>query len=209
MRIKNIKLSGLIGLVGAGIAMATLGCATGGYGSTTPEEFAMWRAAEEGNLEAQRRLAVDLSPNSAPGGAAPDAGHAAFWFKEACKKRYANAAVEFLEFAENEQLRFRDPRHVSHALACLHGAIEQGHRDAIRAGATRAATHEKDFRRAYYLYALLAKADPAFAERRWDITDHLISGEPERLDQRAADWLAINMLKGDDDFLRELTAERG
>lgn len=91
-----------LGLVSAGMAVVAFGCATGGYHSTTPEEHAMWRAAEVGNLEAQRRVAVDLIPHSAPGGAEPDAEHAAFWFKEACDQRYANAAVDFLEFAEHE-----------------------------------------------------------------------------------------------------------
>ncbi|MFK7895373.1 MAG: hypothetical protein AB8G23_06035 [Myxococcota bacterium] len=195
-----------IGLLATGMTLTALGCATGGYHSTTPEEHAMWRAAEAGNLEAQRRVAVDLSPNSAPEGARIDSGHAAFWYQEACSQRYANAAVDFLRFAEYEEARTRDSLYLSQALACLHSAIEQGHRAAIRAGATRAAKSEKDFRRAYYLYALLAKEDPAFADRRWEIADQLIQGEPERIEERAAEWLSRNSLKGDDDFLRELSS---
>lgn len=205
----RIKRDFVLGLVIAGMAVAAFGCAAGSYHSTTPEEHAMWRAAEMGNLEAQRRVAVDLSPHSAPGGAEPDAEHAAFWFQEACKRRYANAAVDFLQFAEHEQLRSRDSRFLSQALACLYSAIEQGHRDAIRAGAIRAATHEQDDRRAYYLFALMAEEDPLFADRRWDIAERLIPGEPERIEKRAADWRAIHALKDDDDFFRELSAERG
>jgi TPR repeat protein len=193
----------VLALVGVGAATMTLGCAAGAYNSTTPAEHAMWRAAEAGNPEAQRRVAVDLTPHSKPGGAAPDAGHAAFWFKEACKQRYANAAVEFLEFAEKERLRSGDSRYVGDALTCLHAAIDQGHRDAIKTGAIRAATRERDFPRAYYLYALMEEGEPVFADRRWEIVDDLIPGQPERIDRRAADWRASNALKDDDDFLIE------
>lgn len=199
----------IFGLFGIAVVAASFGCATGGYHSTTPEEHAMWRAAEAGNLEAQRRVAIGLSPNSAPEGNPVDAGHAAFWFQEACSQRYANAAVDFLEFAEYEEARTRDSLYLSQALACLHSAIEQGHRRAIRAGATRAETREKDYRRAYYLYALMAEAEPGFADRRWDIAEHLIQGEPERIEKRAAEWRSRNTLKDDDDFLRELGSNQG
>lgn len=198
-----------IGLVSAGIAIAAFGCAAGSYHSTTAGEHAMWRAAEGGNPEAQRRVAVDLSPISEPGGAEPDAEHSAFWFKEACDQRYANAAVDFLKLAEHEYLRTRDSRYLSQALACMYSSIEQGHRKAIRAGAVRAMNHEQDYRRAYYLYALMAEEDPVFADGRFDIADRLIEGEPLRIEERAANWRASHTLKGDDDFLRELSANRG
>ena len=205
----KIKRDLVLGLATISLAIVTVGCATGGYHSTTPQEHAMWRAAETGNVEAQRRVAVDLSPNSPPGGAETDAGYAAFWFREACDQQYANAAVSFLELAEYEERRSRDSSHVSHALACLHSAIEQGHREAIRAGAIRATKREKNFGRAYYLYALMQEVDPEFADHRWEIVEHLIQGERERMERRARDWLASNQLKGDDDFLRELSSDRG
>jgi TPR repeat protein len=163
---------------------------------------------EGGNPEAQRRVANDLRPGGTPGGAGEDSGHAAFWFRTACKQHYANAAVEFYEFAEAHRIRTGDPRHLDNALPCLQSAINQGHRGAIVVGAKRAESLEKNYERAFFLYSLMEKEDPAWADRRWELMDRLTLDAPDRLHRHAEEWRARNTIKSHDDFLREQSSAR-
>lgn len=199
--------AGMVVLLGLIIVLGVSACA-GSHMTRTPAERALWMAAENGNPEAQRRVALDLSPDSEPGGARADAGHAAFWFRAACEQQYANAAVDFYEFAENYRLRTGDARHLDHALPCLQSAIEQGHQGAIIKGATRAELVEKNYERAFFLYSLMAKKDPVWADQRWKWVGELSVDAPDRLHRRAARWHATHRIKDNDDFLREQSASR-
>ena len=119
-------------------------------------------AAEAGDVEAMRQLANVYRPTEAMGVQYGNLAQAVFWYRQACAAGYANAQVDFYQFARTWAETTSDA-YLEEAIACLESAIEQGHRDAIMAGAFRAAFIDGDYARAWYLYALLEDSDPDIA----------------------------------------------
>ena len=101
-------------------------------------------AAEAGDVEAMRQLANLHRPTEALGVQYGNLAQAAYWYRAACAAGYANAQVDFYDFARSHADRHSD-EFLDEAIACLEDAIAQGHRQAIIAGAFRAAFIVQDY----------------------------------------------------------------
>jgi dienelactone hydrolase len=160
-------------------------------------------AAEAGDVEAMRQLANVYRPTEAMGVAYGNLARAVFWYREACVAGYANAQVDFYQFARTWAETTGD-EYLEEAIVCLEGAIKQGHRQAILDGAFRAAFVDGDYARAWYLYALLEDADPQAAEQRFTFAGQLTQAEIDEAEAAAAAWRAENAVKDYDDFFAEV-----
>ena len=156
-------------------------------------------AAEAGDVEAMRQLANVYRPTEAMGVQYGNLAQAVFWYRQACAAGYANAQVDFYDFARTWAETTSDA-YLEEAIACLESAIEQGHRDAIMAGAFRAAFIDGDYARAWYLYALLEDSDPDIAQQRQSFADKLTQAEIDEAEAQAAAWRAENKVKTYNDF---------
>ncbi len=156
-------------------------------------------AAEAGDVEAMRQLANVYRPTEAMGVIYGNLERSVYWYRQACAAGYANAQVDFYQFARNFAETASDA-YLAEALVCLEDAINQGHRSAIMDGAFRAAFIDGDYQRGFYLYALLEDADPQLAARRQEFADQLTAAEIEEAEQAAAEWRAANTVKDYDDF---------
>ena len=167
----------------------------------SPEKIA---AAEAGDVEAMRQLANVYRPQEAMGVQYGNLEKSVFWYREACAAGYANAQVDFYQFArtwaETTSEEFLDE-----AIGCLNTAIDQGHRTAIIDGAFRAAYIDFDYPRAWYLYALLEESDPDIAAQRQSFADQLTQAETDETEAAAAAWRAENEVKDYDDFFAEVS----
>jgi dienelactone hydrolase len=156
-------------------------------------------AAEAGDVEAMRQLANLYAPTEALGVQYGNLERAVFWHRAACAAGYANAQVDFYEFARL-QADLGNDAYLDEAVACLDDAIRQGHRSAIIDGAFRAAFIEQDYRTAFFLYALLEESDPDIAAQRFTFADQLTQAEIDEAEAAAAAWRAENEIKDYDDF---------
>jgi hypothetical protein len=162
-------------------------------------------AAEAGDVEAMRQLANIYRPQEAMGVSYGNLERSVFWYRQACAAGYANAQVDFYEFASSWAETTSDA-YLAEAIACLEGAIEQGHRSAIIAGAFRAAYIDFDYPRAWYLYALLEDSDPDIAQQRNSFADELTQAEIDDAEAAAAAWRAENEVRDYDDFFAEVNS---
>ncbi|MFN8466715.1 MAG: hypothetical protein U0X20_14245 [Caldilineaceae bacterium] len=162
-------------------------------------------AAEAGDVEAMRQLANVYRPTESMGVQYGNLAQAVFWYRQACAAGYANAQVDFYDFARTWAETTSDA-YLEEAIACLESAIEQGHRDAIIAGAFRAAFIDGDYARAWYLYALLDDSDPKMAKQRQSFADKLTQAEIDAAEAKAAAWRAENKIKTYDDFFAEVSS---
>jgi dienelactone hydrolase len=160
-------------------------------------------AAEAGDVEAQRQLANLYRPTEVLGVQYGNLERTVYWYRKACEAGYANAQVDFYEFARAHADR-HDDTYLSEALACLEDAIKQGHRSAIVHGAFRAAFIDQDYATAFYLFALLEEADPELAAQRFDFADQLTQAEIDAAEEAAAIWRAANQIKDYDDFFADV-----
>jgi hypothetical protein len=156
-------------------------------------------AAEAGDVEAMRQLANVYRPKEAMGVLYGNLEQAVFWYRQACAAGYANAQVDFYEFARGFAEMASDA-YLPEAITCLEDAIRQGHRSAISNGAFRAAFIDQDYKTGFFLYALLEDADPQLAAQRQSFADQLTAAEIEEAEQAAAAWRAANTVKDYDDF---------
>ncbi len=156
-------------------------------------------AAEAGDVEAMRQLANVYRPTEAMGVQYGNLAQAVFWYRQACAAGYANAQVDFYDFARTWAETTNDA-YLEEAIACLESAIEQGHRDAIISGAFRAAFIDGNYARAWYLYTLLEESDPDIAKQRESFADKLTQAEIDKAEAQAAAWLAENKVKTYNDF---------
>lgn len=168
----------------------------------SPDKIA---AAEAGDVEAMRQLALVYQPTVAMGVAYGDLERTIFWFRQACAAGYANAQVDFYRFASTFAETTSDA-YLPEAIVCLQDAIEQGHRSAIADGAFRAAYIQHDYATAFYLYALLEDADPELADQRHSIADRLTPEQIADAEQAASEWRAANRVKDYDDFFAEVNS---
>ena len=164
-----------------------------------PSEAQLLAAGEAGDVEAQRQLANGYQPRKSFGVPYGNAAEAIRWFRRACAAGYANAEVDFYEFAESQEQIGTDGA-IEEAVACLDDAIRQGHRKAIIDGAFRAAFMEQDYKKGYYLYALLADTEPQYADQRQSFASQLTPAEIAAAEKAASDWRAHNPIRDYDDF---------
>ena len=160
-------------------------------------------AAEAGDVEAMRQLANLYRPTEALGVRYGDVAQAVEWYRRACAAGYANAQVDFYEFAR----AFADAGHddyLHEAVVCLDDAIRQGHRSAIINGAFRAAFIEQDYATGFFLYALFEGTEPEFADQRWRFADQLTQTEIDAAEAQAAAWRAENSIRDYEDFFAEV-----
>ncbi len=162
----------------------------------TPEKIA---AAEAGDVEAMRQMANVYRPTEALGVQYGNLAQAVYWYRQACALGYANAQVDFYEFARS-QADAGNPAYLDEAIVCLEEAIRQGHRTAIINGAFRAAFIEQDYRRGFFLYALFEETEPDYADQRWTFADQLTQSEIDQAEAQAALWRAENEIKEYEDF---------
>jgi dienelactone hydrolase len=162
----------------------------------SPEKIA---AAEAGDVEAMRQLANVYRPTEALGVTYGNLQQSVFWYRQACAAGYANAQVDFYQFARAWAETTSD-MFLPEAIVCLEDAIAQGHRSAILDGAFRAAYIDFDYPRAWYLYALLEESDPDLAAQRHSFADQLTQAEIDAAETAAAAWRAENTVKDYDDF---------
>ena len=127
-------------------------------------------AAEAGDVEAMRQLANTYAPTEALGVRYGNLERAVFWYRQACAAGYANAQVDFYEFARLQADQGNDA-YLEEAIACLEDAIRQGHRSAILNGAFRAAFIEQDYKTGFFLFALFEDTEPEYAEQRWSFAE--------------------------------------
>jgi len=163
-------------------------------------------AAEAGDVEAMRQLANVYRPTEALGVQYGNLERAVFWYRQACAAGYANAQVDFYEFARTWAESSGDDSYLEEAVICLQDAIDQGHRSAISNGAFRAAFIEGDYKTGFYLYALLEDADPDLAARRHTFVDQLTADEIAAAEEAAAQWRAANSVKDYNDFFAEVNS---
>ncbi|MBK8047191.1 MAG: sel1 repeat family protein [Anaerolineales bacterium] len=162
-------------------------------------------AAEAGDVEAQRQLANLYRPTSAMGIYYGSSEQAVYWYRQACAAGYANAQVDFFDFASS----YDGPNaeiYLAEATACLEDAIRQGHRMAIINGAFQAAFVNHDYKTGFFLYALLEDSEPHYAEQRWSFAGNLTAAEIDEAEQAAAEWRANNQIKDYDDFFIEVNS---
>ncbi len=164
-----------------------------------PTEAQLRAACEAGDVEAQRQLANRSAPRESFGVTYGDAKAAIYWYRRACAAGYANAEVDFYEFAET-RAQAETGSVTDEAVACLDDAVRQGHRMAIIDRAFRAAFGEHDYKKGYYLYALLADSEPQYADQRHSIANQLTPAEIDAAEKAAGDWRASNQVKDYDDF---------
>lgn len=164
-----------------------------------PPSAELIAAAEAGDVEAQRQLANLYRPTEVLGVQYGNLAQAVFWYRKACAAGYANAQVDFYEFAR-VQADMGNDTYLEEAVACLGDAIRQGHRDAIINGAFRAAFIEQDHKTGFFLYALLEDTDPDIAAQRFTFADELTQAEIDAAEEAAAAWRAANQVKDFDDF---------
>ena len=107
-----------------------------------------------------RQLANLYAPTEALGVRYGNLEQAVFWYRQACAAGYANAQVDFYEFARLQADQGNDA-YLEEAIACLEDAIRQGHRSAIISGAFRAAFIEQDYKTGFFLYALFEDTEPS------------------------------------------------
>ncbi|MFN3330996.1 MAG: hypothetical protein ACK47M_00605 [Caldilinea sp.] len=162
-------------------------------------------ATEAGDVEAMRQLANLYRPTDALGVQYGNLAQAVFWYRQACAAGYANAQVDFYDFARSHAERHSD-EFLDEAVACLEDAIEQGHREAIIAGAFRAGFIEQDYQTAFFLYALLEESDPELAVQRHTFADQLTAAEIDAANQAASTWRAENRVKTYNDFFVEVNS---
>ncbi len=170
-----------------------------------PPSAELIAAAEAGDVEAMRQLANLYRPTDALGVQYGNLEQAVFWHRQACAAGYANAQVDFYDFARAHAEQHSD-EFLNEAVACLEDAIAQGHREAIIAGAFRAAYIEQDYATAFLLYALLEESDPELAAQRHRFADQLTAAEIDAAEQAAAAWRAENSVKTYDDFFAEVNS---
>lgn len=168
-----------------------------------PPSAELIAAAEAGDVEAMRQLANLYRPTEALGVQYGNLEQAVFWYRQACEAGYANAQVDFYDFARL-QADMGDATYLDEAVACLEDAIRQGHRSAIINGAFRAAFIEQDYKTGFFLYALFADTEPNYAEQRWSFADQLTQAEIDEAEQAAAEWRANNEIRDYDDFFTEV-----
>ncbi|MFZ1769599.1 MAG: hypothetical protein WAU00_10400, partial [Caldilinea sp.] len=168
-----------------------------------PPSAELIAAAETGDVEAMRQLANLYRPTEALGVQYGNLEQSVYWFRQACAAGYANAQVDFYEFARTHA-DMGDDAYLDEAIACLEDAIRQGHRSAISNGAFRAAFIEQDYQRGFFLYALFEETEPDFAEQRWSFADQLTQAEIEEAEQAAAAWRAANSIKDYADFFAQV-----
>ncbi|GIK74742.1 MAG: hypothetical protein BroJett021_37300 [Chloroflexota bacterium] len=170
-----------------------------------PPSAELIAAAEAGDVEAMRQLANLYRPTDALGVQYGNLEQAVFWYRQACAAGYANAQVDFYDFVRSHAERHSD-EFLDEAILCLEDAIAQGHREAIIAGAFRAAFIEQDYKMAFYLYTLFEESDPELAAQRHTFADQLTAAEIEAAEQAAATWRAENTVKTYDDFFAEVNS---
>lgn len=168
----------------------------------SPEKIA---AAEAGDVEAQRQLANLYRPSESLGVRYGNVEKAVFWYRQACAAGYANAQVDFYEFARMHAELYNDA-YLEEAIVCLEAAIRQGHRMAIINGAFRAAFIDRDYKTGFFLYALLDETEPDFAAQRWSFAEQLTQTEIDETEAAAAEWRANNRIKDYDDFFRAVNS---
>ena len=166
---------------------------------SAPPSAELIAAAEAGDVEAMRQLANLYAPTEALGVHYGNLEQAVFWYRQACAAGYANAQVDFYEFARLQADQGNDA-YLAEAIVCQEDAIRQGHRSAILNGAFRAAFIEQDYKTGFFLYALFEDTEPEYAERRWSFADNLTQAEIDEAEQAAAAWRAENQIKDYDDF---------
>jgi hypothetical protein len=164
-----------------------------------PPGEALIAAAESGDVEAMRQAANVYRPREAMGVKYGNLERAVFWYRKACAAGYANAQVDFYEFARIWAETASDA-YLDEAITCLEDAVRQGHRSAIANGAFRAAFIEQDYPTAFYLYALLEDAAPDLAAQRNTFAGELTAEEIAGAEAAAAAWRAANRVKDYDDF---------
>jgi hypothetical protein len=164
-----------------------------------PPSAELIAAAEAGDVEAQRQLANLYRPTEALGVPFGNVEKAVFWYRKACDAGYANAQVDFYEFAFSYSGANSDV-YLAEAIICLEDAIRQGHRNAIINGAFWAAFIDHDYKTGFFLYALFEGTEPEFAEQRWSFAENLTQHEIDEAEQAAAEWRANNRIKDYDDF---------
>ena len=170
-----------------------------------PPSAELVAAAEAGDVEAMRQLANLYRPTEALGVQYGNLGQAVFWYRKACEAGYANAQVDFYEFARG-QADMGNSAYLEEAVVCLEDAIRQGHRSAIINGAFRAAFIEHDYKTGFFLYALFEDTEPEYAEQRWSFADQLTQAEIDEAEQAAAAWRAANPIKDYNDFFVEVNS---
>ena len=168
-----------------------------------PPSAELIAAAETGDVEAMRQLANLYRPTEALGVQYGNLAQVVYWYRQACAAGYANAQVDFYEFARTHA-DMGDDAYLDEAIACLEDAIRQGHRSAIINGAFRATFIEQDYQRGFFLYALFEETEPDFAEQRWSFADQLTQAEIEEAEQAAAAWRAANPIKDYEDFFAQV-----
>ena len=186
--------TGTIFLGDLSLERAPIGAQTTLDAPPSPELIA---AAEAGDVEAMRQLANVYRPTEALGVRYGDVAQAVYWYRRACAAGYANAQVDFYEFARSHA----DAAYLDEAVLCLEDAIRQGHRDAIIHGAFHAAFIEQDYKTGFFLYALFEGTDAHFADQRWSFADQLTQAEIDEAEQAAAAWRAENQIKEFADFV--------
>ena len=194
--------SGTLFLADVELARAPVGSQETLSAPPSPELIA---AAEAGDAEAMRQLANLYAPTEAMGVQFGNLEQAVFWYRKACAAGYANAQVDFYEFARTHA-ELGDDAFLEEAIVCLEDAIRQGHRSAIIAGAFRAAFIEQDYKTAFFLYALFEETEPDFAEQRWSFAEQLTQAEIDEAEQAAAEWRAANRIKDYEDFFSEVNS---
>jgi hypothetical protein len=186
------------------LAFVVAGCISRDTIGETPSPE-LRAAAEAGDVEAQRQLANAFRPTDSLGIQFGNVEKSVYWFRRACAAGYANAQVDFYEFArsytgESAELFLEE------ANLCLDDAIRQGHRSALIMGAFRAAFLEHDYKTAFFLYALFEETEPHFAEQRWSFSENLTQAEIDEAEAAAAEWRATNRIKDYDDFFIEVNS---
>jgi hypothetical protein len=164
-----------------------------------PPSAELIAAAEAGDVEAMRQLANVYRPKEVMGVHYGNLERAVFWYRQACAAGYANAQVDFYQFARTFAETTSDA-YLAEAIRCLEDAIRQGHRSAIVDGAFRAAFIDQDYKTGFFLYALLEDTDPDIAAQRWSFADQLTQAEIDEAEAAAAAWRAENQVKDYDDF---------
>ncbi len=164
-----------------------------------PPSAELITAAEAGDVEAMRQLANLYRPTEALGVQYGNLEQAVYWYRRACTAGYANAQVDFYEFAR-AQADVGHAAYLEEATACLEDAIRQGHRDAIIHGAFI----EQDYATAFFLYALLEDTEPDIARQRESFADQLTQAEIDEAENAAAEWRAANPIKDYEDFFAEV-----
>ncbi|MCL4857850.1 MAG: hypothetical protein KJZ93_00520, partial [Caldilineaceae bacterium] len=162
-------------------------------------------AAEAGDVEAQRQIANVYRPRESLGVHYGNVEKAVFWYRKACAAGYANAQVDFYEFAAAHAETASD-RYLEEAIVCLEDALRQGHRQAILNGAFRAVFIDGDHKTGFFRYALFEETEPDLAEQRWTFADQLTQAEIDEAEEAAAAWRASNRIKSYDDFFREVNS---